>query len=108
MNRKRLTSKAVLVCSLLLIPSIVRAQVTAADYERAQALRNKYQGVAVNVVDRANWIAGTTRFWYRKSVKGGNEFMVVDAQTLAVRRRHSITSGLPRHSPPEVDRSSRR
>jgi dipeptidyl aminopeptidase/acylaminoacyl peptidase len=83
MNRKRLAWKAGLLCGLLFLPSIIRAQVTVADYERAQALRIKYQGLALNVVDRANWIEGTTRFWYRKSVKGGNEFIVVDAQSLS-------------------------
>src|SRR4030095_13653829 len=70
---------------LLLLPIIANAQVTQADYERAANLRNKLQNLTVNVPERANWIGQTTRFWYRKSVKGGNEFVVVDAETLAKR-----------------------
>src|SRR5580765_7755346 len=83
MNRKNLFWKAGLLVSLLLIPAIVRAQGTATDYERALALRNKFQALAFNIPDRVNWIENTSRFWYRKSVKGGNEFVVVDAETLA-------------------------
>ncbi len=59
------------------------AQGTLADYERAAGLRERYQGLVVNAPDRANWIEKTHRFWYRKSVKGGYEFIVADAETLA-------------------------
>src|SRR5437660_1352328 len=72
--------KAILLVSFL--PSIIQAQVTRADYERAAALRRQYDGLALNVVDRSNWIGKTDRFWYRKSVKGGYEFVVVDAEAL--------------------------
>src|SRR5256885_1354186 len=78
-----------LVCSAILLsvllPAICLAQVTAADYERAAKLRDKFQGLAVNVPEPANAIEKSTRFWYRKSVKGGNEFVVVDAGTLVKR-----------------------
>jgi len=59
--------------------SIAMAQGTRADYERANALRDRYQALALNVADGANWVGETSRFWYRKSVKGGNEFVLVDA-----------------------------
>ena len=81
MNRS--SWRAGLLCTLLLIPTIIRAQGTVDDYQRAQSLRNKFQGLAVNAPERANWIEKTNRFWYRKSVKGGNEFVLVDAETLA-------------------------
>src|SRR5262245_65067823 len=68
---------------LLLFPVCAYAQVTRADYERAAALREKYQGLVVNAPDRANWIEKTGRFWYRKAVKGGHEFVLMDAETLA-------------------------
>src|SRR5215831_12948269 len=67
---------------LTLLPLIVQAQVTQGDYERAAGLRRKYDGLAVNIVDRYNWIGKTDHLWYRKSVKGGNEFVLVDAETL--------------------------
>jgi dipeptidyl aminopeptidase/acylaminoacyl peptidase len=85
MNRKHSFWNAGLLCALLLIPTLIRAQGKVTDYERAQALRNKFQTLAVNIPDRVNWIEKTNRFWYRKSVKGGNEFVLVDAETLARR-----------------------
>src|SRR5574341_880410 len=69
----------------LLLPAISFAQGTLADYERAGGLREKYVSLADNLPERANWIGQTSRFWYRKAVKGGNEFVLVDAQTLAKR-----------------------
>jgi len=68
---------------MMLFPAIICAQGTIADYERANGLRNKLQGLSVNVPEAANWIDKTSRFWYRKSVKGGSEFVLVDAETLA-------------------------
>jgi dipeptidyl aminopeptidase/acylaminoacyl peptidase len=83
MNRSRLFWNAVLLCTLLLIPTLIRAQGTVSDYERALALRNRFQALGGNFPERANWIDQTSRFWYRKAVKGGNEFVLVDAETLA-------------------------
>jgi dipeptidyl aminopeptidase/acylaminoacyl peptidase len=54
-----------------------------ADYTRALAIRAKFQDLAIDVAERANWIEGTSRFWYRKSVKGGSQFVLVDAENLA-------------------------
>src|SRR5262245_2214394 len=75
----------ILLWSLPLQASITYAQGTAADYERANRLRFRFQGLAVNIPEQANWIEKTSRFWYRKSVKGGNEFALVDAETMAKR-----------------------
>ncbi|MGH9854210.1 MAG: hypothetical protein ACREBD_30575, partial [Blastocatellia bacterium] len=75
----------ILFCFLLLLPAIVKAQGTMADYERAAGLRDKLQGLTVNAPERANWIGAGARFWYRKSVKGGYEFVLFDAATLAKR-----------------------
>lgn len=82
MIQKRLFWKTILTLSLFLLPVFIFAQGTQADYERASKLRDKFQGLAVNVPERATWIGNTNRFWYRKSVKGGNEFVLVDAETL--------------------------
>ena len=59
--------------------SIPSAQVTRADYERATGLRAKLQPLALNIVDRGGWIGKSARYWYRKSVAGGNEYWIVDA-----------------------------
>lgn len=72
-------------CLVLLWSAGSMAQGTAADYARAEQLNARYQGLAVNVPDHATWIGKTPRFWYRRSVKGGYEFMLVDATTLEKR-----------------------
>src|SRR5262249_33962539 len=63
----------------------VSAQITSDDYDRANRLRTRFQGLAVNIPETPNAIPNTSRFWYRKSVQGGNEFVVVDAGTLVKR-----------------------
>ncbi len=85
MKHKHLCRIIALLSSLLLLPAIIYAQVTQADYERAARLRDRLQGLVINAPERANWIGQTSRFWYRKSVKGGAEFTLVDAETLAKR-----------------------
>src|SRR4029078_9262720 len=56
------------------------AQGTLDDYRRSAAVTQRLAGLTVDVAQMPTWI-GATRFWYRKSVKGGNEFVVVDAST---------------------------
>jgi hypothetical protein len=67
--------------ALLLLPTLLFGQGTAADYERSRALRDRLQNLTANVPGPATWIGSTNRFWYRKTVKGGAEFVVVDAAT---------------------------
>ncbi|HXT15655.1 MAG TPA: DPP IV N-terminal domain-containing protein [Gemmatimonadaceae bacterium] len=62
-------------------PTLLAAQGTAADYTRAERLNARFQGLALHVPERATWIGNTDHFWYRRSVQGGNEFVVVDAAT---------------------------
>ena len=73
--------QSVMKLALLFLPSLMFAQGTATDYARSGALREKLQNQTVNVAGPATWIGSTDRFWYRKSVKGGAEFVVVDAAT---------------------------
>ncbi|MGQ9801460.1 MAG: DPP IV N-terminal domain-containing protein [Candidatus Saccharicenans sp.] len=70
------------VLILLMIISLVPAlgQGKLEDYERALGLREKFESLALNMPDRAVWIEKTPRFWYRKTVKGGQEFVLVDAE----------------------------
>ncbi len=56
-------------------------QGTKADYERAQGLRERYQYLAAGVADAPVWIGKTSRFYYRVTIKGGHEFVMVDAAT---------------------------
>jgi dipeptidyl aminopeptidase/acylaminoacyl peptidase len=74
--------KTIVLLGLMLMPVTLPAQGRLEDYERADSLRGRLQGLAVDVPERANWIDSTSRFWYRKSVQGGYEFELVDAATL--------------------------
>ena len=74
-------ASALLFLHVLVFAGAARAQGTVADYQRAMGLREKVQGLAVNVPEPATWVEKAPRFWYRKSVKGGNEFVLVDATT---------------------------
>ena len=79
MKRRGLSFLAVLFLSLTLF---LPAQGTRADYERAAGLQKKLEYLTEGVVDRSAWIGDTSRFWYRKTVKGGVEFVVMDAESL--------------------------
>jgi len=81
MKGKNLYVVAAILLLLAARPVLLPAQVTQADYDRAAGLREKLQPLALNIIDRSGWIDKTPRFWYRKSVKGGFEFEVVDAAT---------------------------
>ena len=65
----------------LLLPGAAAAQGTPADYARAQTLRATYEGLAVDIAGPATVIGNTHRFWYRKTVRGAEQFVVVDADT---------------------------
>ena len=81
MNRKRAVWILAGILSVAFLPTVTAAQGTAADYVRANGLREKYQNLAVGMTESATWIGRTTRFWYRRSVQGGNEFLIFDAET---------------------------
>jgi hypothetical protein len=63
------------------LPSIATAQGTPADYARAEKLRATYESLAVDIVGPATAIGRTHRFWYRKAVRGAEQFVVLDADT---------------------------
>ncbi len=63
-----------------LISAGLRAQVGPADYERALNLQEKYRNLVLHLPDQVEWIDGTDRFVYRRSVAGGHEFILVDAE----------------------------
>jgi dipeptidyl aminopeptidase/acylaminoacyl peptidase len=67
-----------------LVPAGSAAQGTAADYERASTVAERTDGLVLDLPEAPHWISGT-RFWYRKSVKGGDVFVLVDAAS-AVKR----------------------
>ncbi|MEP6764521.1 MAG: hypothetical protein ABJB66_09435 [Gemmatimonadaceae bacterium] len=62
------------------LASSLSSQGTAADYTRADSLNRHFQNLLANVAERPTWL-DATRFWYRKSVVGGNSFVLVDTKT---------------------------
>src|SRR5262245_66262363 len=77
-----LRSTAVLVigASSGLVPLAAHAQGTLEDYRRAAGVNQRLANLTVDVAQAPTWIGGD-RFWYRKSVKGGNQFVLVDGTT---------------------------
>jgi len=79
---KTLSVRSALSAALVLTSaSVASAQITAADYQRAQAQRQQYEAAAVFVPDTPTWVGTTHRFYYRRSLANGFEFVMVDADT---------------------------
>jgi hypothetical protein len=70
---------------LMLLAASAAAQPARADYERALTLRERHEALVTGAPDPATWIDGTQRFWYRRSLNDGFEFVVMDAATRAKR-----------------------
>ena len=66
------------VFCLSLVP-MAHAQGTLADYQRARELRTKARDLVVGTPGAVTWIGNTDHFWYPKTVKGGTEFVLVNA-----------------------------
>jgi dipeptidyl aminopeptidase/acylaminoacyl peptidase len=66
-------------------PQQSNAQGTSADYERAAALKARYEAAAIDIVLSPTWIGNTNRLFYRKLSRGSTEYIIVDAQTLQKR-----------------------
>lgn len=85
MQRTRLVSFTIVFTVVVASSLPALGQGTTADYQRAMGLRDQFDGLAVDVPEAASWIDETSRFWYRKSVDGGDEFVLFDAATLEKR-----------------------
>ena len=59
--------------------SVASAQGRQADYERALGLRKQYESLVGNASEAIHWVGASHRFWYRRTVKGGHDFQVADA-----------------------------
>ena len=79
MQLTRVLCLTVLATGLIPASAALVAQGTIPDYQRATGLRQKYDGLVFNSVQSVRWIERSNRLWYRKTVKGGFEFMLVDA-----------------------------
>ena len=73
--------RALFVMIALCSASTALAQGTQADYDRALNLRKKYESLIGSVAEAPRWVARTHRAYYRRTVKGGHDFVLVDADT---------------------------
>jgi dipeptidyl aminopeptidase/acylaminoacyl peptidase len=76
-----LSIAAVAFVTLASMTKLAHAQGTPADYGRAAGLRERYEAAAGEIAGTPTAIDATHRFWYRKSVKGGDQFLIVDADS---------------------------
>jgi len=76
----------ILIAALIFVPAVAAAQGTPADYARAKDLRARYEALALSVPGTAAWSDDSSQFWYRRTVKGGHEFVAFD---VATRQRRS-------------------
>ena len=74
---------ALLALALLSSSIPVFTQGTQADYDRALGLRKKYEALVGNAADAPRWIGRTHKLYYRRLVKGGHDFILVNADTKA-------------------------
>ncbi|MGH7654389.1 MAG: DPP IV N-terminal domain-containing protein, partial [Gemmatimonadaceae bacterium] len=75
-----------LAALVILGSAAASAQGTMADYQRAVSLQARYAPLVTDSPDAPVWIGSTDRFWYRKTVKGGDTaLVVVDANTMTKR-----------------------
>jgi dienelactone hydrolase len=72
---------AAALCSAVVPVSLLRAQGTLVDYQRAHDLRAKARDLVVGTPGAMAWIGDSNHLWYPKTVKGGTEFVLVDAES---------------------------
>ncbi|HEY4788707.1 MAG TPA: DPP IV N-terminal domain-containing protein, partial [Bacteroidales bacterium] len=77
MNNKLLIICNIVLC--LLFPVLLHAQVTMADYNRADSTE-KWRDLVYHGNITANWIDKTSYFWYHVKTRKGNEYVLVNAK----------------------------
>ncbi|MEX2602398.1 MAG: prolyl oligopeptidase family serine peptidase [Balneolaceae bacterium] len=82
MTKKHTLLTIIATFTLLLLPYSLFAQGTMEDYERAEELSDQFRGLVTDMMlGQPNWIHESNRFWYRKSVEDGEQFIWVNAET---------------------------
>jgi hypothetical protein len=59
--------------------AVLHAQGMLADYQRAHDLQAKARDLVIHSPGPMSWIGDTHHFWYAHTVKGGAEYMLVNA-----------------------------
>ncbi len=78
--KRRVAIGAGLVVALALsVLTTAQSSGVQADYDRANSLTARTRDKVYDSAEAPTWIPGTEKVWYRKTVKGGNAFVLVDA-----------------------------
>src|SRR5580698_2541915 len=77
----KIRTAAALGAAAIVAGQAIVAQPNVDDYEHALGLRSAWSDLTENIAEPAQWIEGTHRFVYRKTVPGGFQFVVMDAET---------------------------
>src|SRR4051812_17428868 len=77
--------KRILLAAFLVMAAVgsLQAQGTQADYDRALGLRKKYEALMGNAAETPRWIGRSHKVYYRRTVKGGHDFVLADGDTAA-------------------------
>src|ERR1035437_6617456 len=75
---KRFSGNIFALLLMSIAPSGALAQVTAADYQRADSIM-KLNDLVYLQVNRVNWIDSTSNFWYQVKTRDGVAFNLIDA-----------------------------
>jgi dipeptidyl aminopeptidase/acylaminoacyl peptidase len=70
-----------LAVPVLVLPARGGAQGTQSDYERATSVNERLSPLILGQPSGPEWLGQSSRFWYRVTVDGGNEWRLVDATT---------------------------
>src|SRR5688500_2886386 len=81
MRTAKLVMTATVSCGVGLFPLQVHGQGMPEDYRRAEGLRARLEASAAYLSGPAVWVDSGGQFWYRRSVKGTNEYVLVDARS---------------------------
>ncbi len=81
MRQKLLFGGLLALVAFVGLPALTGAQGEdiKADYDRANSLAERVRNKIYDVAEAPNWFENSSKFWYRKSVKGGNAFVLVDS-----------------------------
>ncbi len=71
---------AALLLAATTLASPVESQGTAREYEKAETVAQRIDGLTIDLIESSNWLAGN-RFAYRKTVDGGGMFYIADVNT---------------------------
>ena len=69
-----------LLALLLITPLAAHAQGTLDDYQRANNMRSRCEGLVYNKQIKPHWQPQNSRFWYRNDLRDGKQFILVDAE----------------------------